>query len=168
MDKGYPQVIMLKNNYPWYNKYTNKQEQTPALRDKFKELIYRNSHTYNGEFKPCLFSKDDNKNNELATKLKDTGEITEQRSGYVKFERYPVWDYKKGILEEKGFSKEELDIIEPVYRQVRQTKLDTRLALRSHKNGLSDETIAKLKENDILYNTKKHLKRIYWRKCFES
>lgn len=168
VDKGYPQVIMSKNNYPWYNKYTNKQEQTPALRDKFKELIYRNSHTYNGEFKPCLFSKDDNKNNELATKLKEAGEITEQRSGYVKFERYPVWDYKKGILEEKGFTKEDLDIIEPVYRQIRQTKLDTRLALRSHKNGLSDETIAKLKENDILYNTKKHLERIYWRKCFES
>ena len=168
VDKGYPQIIMSRDNYPWYNKYSNKQEQTPALRDKFKELIYRNSHTYNGEVKPCLFTKDDNKNNELATKLKDAGEISEQRSGYVKFEHYPTWDYKKETLTKKGFSDEELNIIEPVYKQVRQTKLDTKLALRSHKNGLSDETIAKLKENGVLFDTKKHTERIYWKKCFES
>lgn len=167
VSKGYPQILMTKQDYPWYAKHSNNNE-NPALRDKFKELIYRNSHTYNGEFKSYLFSKDENKNNEILYKLINSGEVSEQRDGYIKFERYPVWDFKKDVLSQKGFSDEELKIIEPVYKQVRQTKLEAKLALRSEKNGLSDETVHKLEDCDVLFKNKKGTNRIYWKTNFES
>lgn len=167
VQKGYPQIIMSQDDYPWYNKHSNKNTKR-ALKDKFKDLIYLNSHTYNGEFKPNLFSKNAKKNKELTTKLIESEEIFEQNDGYVKFQNYPTWDYKKGILTEKGFSEKELKLIEPIYKQVRQTKLDAKLALRSNRNGLSDKTIHKLEDNEILFKNKKDSERIYWKRNFES
>lgn len=168
VEKGYPQILMTKKEYSWYEKHSSNNENNPALKDKFKELIYRNSHTYNGEFKANLFSKDENKNNEITAKLKNAGEIFDTKDGYVKFNRYPVWSYKKEVLSQKGFNEEELETIRPVYQQVRETKLNTKLALRSEKNGLSDETIHKLEDCDVLFKNKKGTNRIYWKTNFES
>ena len=165
--KGYPQILMTKNEYPWYHKHSNNQQE-PCLKDKFKELIYHNAHTYNGEFKSNIFSDNNEKNNNIVNKLRDNGFITDQRSGYCKFKTYPVWDYQKEQLAKKGFNDEELNIIEPAYKQIRQTKMDTKLALRGEAKNLAPETVQKLKDNNILYNNKKQTDKIFWRMNFES
>ncbi len=166
--KGYPQVIMTKSDYAWYSKYSNSDSQPQNLKDKFKELIYFNSHSYNGEFKANMFSKDENKNNAIVSKLKNSGFVSDRRNGYIKFNKYPVWNYQKEQLKNNGFNEEELAVIKPVYEQVRQTKLDTKLSLKGRADSIPSETVQKLKENGILYNNKTHTDEIFWKTNFES
>ena len=168
VDKGYPQILMTKNDYAWYKKHSNDLHQEQSLMDKFKELISKNSHTYNGEFKSNLFSNDENKNNALVEKLKNTGLVKDERSGYLRFKQYPVWKYQKEQLKNKGFNDEEIETIKPVYEQVRQTRQDTKLTIKGKPNGMSQETINKLKNCAILFDSKNHLEDIYWKTNFES
>ena len=150
VEKGYPQILMSKNEYSWYNKHSNDEHQPQNLKEKFNELILRNSHTYNGEFKSNLFSNDENKNNALVEKLKNTGFVKDERGGYLRFKQYPVWNYQKEQLKNKGFNDEELATIKPVYEQVRQTRQDAKLTIKGKANGMGQETVNKLKKCGIL------------------
>lgn len=49
--KGYPAVIMVKQDYSWYEHYTKDAKDT-NIRNKFLELMYCNSFLYNGNFSP--------------------------------------------------------------------------------------------------------------------
>lgn len=49
--KGYPMMIISKKDYDWYERY-GKNSQDMNIKDKFVELMYYNSHLYNGEFTP--------------------------------------------------------------------------------------------------------------------
>ncbi|MBR2525472.1 cupin domain-containing protein [bacterium] len=168
VEKGYPQILMTKNEYGWYQKHSNSHRDNQNLRDKFNELIYKNSHLYNGEFRANLLSDDENKNNQIVSKLKDNGFIQDEKDGYLKFKKYPVWDYQKEQLKQKGFNNEELETIKPVYEQIRQTKMDTKLTLKASADIMPAETVKKLKENGILYNNKTHNDEIFWRTNFDS
>ncbi|MBQ8636138.1 hypothetical protein IJX73_01595 [bacterium] len=48
---GYPMVILSKRDYDWYERY-GKDAKDIGIRNKFDELIYYNSHLYNGSFSP--------------------------------------------------------------------------------------------------------------------
>lgn len=49
--KGFPMMIISKKDYDWYERYAKDAKDT-NIRNKFLELIYYNSHLYNGEFTP--------------------------------------------------------------------------------------------------------------------
>lgn len=168
IDAGYPQILMTKKDYSWYTKHSNRLDQEPDLRNKFYELTYRNSHTFNGEFKSNMFSQDENKNNEIIARLKDTGFVSDVRGDYLRFNSYPNWNYQSKELAKKGFSKEDLELIKPVYEQIRQTKMDTKLALKNYTNGMSPETVQKLKNCGILFNNRKNKDEVYWITNFEG
>ena len=167
VESGYPQILMSKKDYPWYSKHGNKNEKVD-LKNKFNELIYLNSHTYNGEFRPKLFGKQDHENDYLAAKLRDNGFIKDTKDGFIKFEHYPTWDYQKEQLSKKGFNDWDLNAIEPVYKQVRQTKLDAKVTLRTKTHGISQSTLQKLKDADIVFNNKKQTEDMFWKKNYES
>lgn len=167
--KGYPQILMTKSDFAWYHKHSNKDDQPENLKNKFKELIYHNSHTYNGDFKPNIVCPDNqDKSNYIVGKLRDNGFITHGRNGYVRFKIYPVWDYQKEQLAKKGFSEDELKTIEPVYKQIRQSKMEAKLTLKGRADSMAPDTVQKLKDKGILYNNKTHMEDIYWKTNFEG
>lgn len=51
VDEGYPMVVVTKKDYDWYERY-KRDAQDENIRNKFLELIYYNSHLYNGHFTP--------------------------------------------------------------------------------------------------------------------
>ena len=140
VESGYPQILMTKKEYPWYCKH-GRNDDNVDLKNKFNELTYLNSHSYNGEFKPKLFGKEEHENNYLAAKLRDNGFIKDTKDGFIKFEHYPTWDYQKEQLAKKGFNDWDLNAIEPVYKQVRKTKIDAKVTLRTHTNGMAQATV---------------------------
>lgn len=52
--KGYPFMIMSKKDYEWYERHSNNAS-NEDIKNKFLELVYYNSHLYNGEFTPGVF-----------------------------------------------------------------------------------------------------------------
>lgn len=52
--KGYPMIVVTKKDYDWYERY-GKEAKDINIRNKFLELIYWNSHLYNGDFTPNTF-----------------------------------------------------------------------------------------------------------------
>ncbi len=54
---GYPMMIMSKKDYDWYERY-GRDAQDNNIRNKFLELMYYNSHLYNGEFTPNTLLSD--------------------------------------------------------------------------------------------------------------
>lgn len=167
--KGYPQILMSQSDYAWYNKHSNSDQQPENLKNKFKELIYHNSHTYNGDFKPNMISPNNQeKSSQIINKLRDNGFITDERNGYYRFKNYTVWNYQKEQLAKKGFNEEELNAIEPAYKQIRQSKLEAKLTLKGRADSMSPDTVKKLKDNGILYNNKTHREYIFWKTNFEG
>ncbi len=59
--RGYPMVIISKKDYDWYERY-GRNASDINIKNKFLELIYYNSHLYNGEFTPNVL---------LSEKLRD-------------------------------------------------------------------------------------------------
>ena len=49
--KGYPTIVITKQDFDWYERYS-KTAKDANIRDKFLELMYYNSHLYNGDFSP--------------------------------------------------------------------------------------------------------------------
>ena len=167
IESGYPQILMTKQDYHWYCKH-GRNENNVDLKNKFNELIYLNSHSYNGEFKSKLFGYDDNTNNYLACKLRDNGFVTDTKDGYIKFCNYPTWDYQKQELANKGFNDFDLNAIEPVYKRVRQIKIDSKVTLRTSTNGMPKSTLKKLKDTGVVFDNKKQTDTIFWKKNYES
>ena len=48
---GYPMIILSKRDYEWYERY-GREAKDLNIKNKFDELIYYNSHLYNGSFSP--------------------------------------------------------------------------------------------------------------------
>lgn len=168
IETGYPHILMTKNEYQWYSKHSNAENQPKNLKDKFNELVFHNSHTYNGEFRYNMFSSNNEINDRIVGKLRDTGFLSDERSGFCKFKHYPTWKYQKEQLAQKGFNEEELKVIEPVFNQVRQSKLNAKLSLCADASSMDNETIQKLKDKGILYNNKRYTDKIYWKTNYES
>lgn len=51
--KGYPMIVLSKRDYDWYERY-GKEAKDINIQNKFSELIYWNSHLYNGSFSPSI------------------------------------------------------------------------------------------------------------------
>ncbi len=88
--KGYPMLLVSKKDYDWYERY-GKNAKDINIRNKFLELIWYNSHLFNGEFTPNVL---------LSENLRDEGFLNskginkqEARNGLV----YALYD-KKDLL----------------------------------------------------------------------
>lgn len=57
VSKGYPMMIMSKKDYDWYERY-GKDAQDTNIKNKFTELMYYNSHLFNGDFTPNILLSD--------------------------------------------------------------------------------------------------------------
>ena len=91
--KGYPMMLVSKKDYDWYERY-GKNAKDINIRNKFLELIWYNSHLYNGEFTPNVL---------LSEKFRDEGFLNslginkqEARNGLL----YTLYDKKDSLNEE--------------------------------------------------------------------
>lgn len=48
---GYPMIVITKKDFDWYERY-KRDAKDENIKNKFSELMYFNSHLYNGEFTP--------------------------------------------------------------------------------------------------------------------
>ncbi len=64
VNKGYPLLLISKKDYDWYERY-GKDAKDGNIRDKFLELIWYNSHLYNGEFTPNVLLDEDLRDEEF-------------------------------------------------------------------------------------------------------
>lgn len=204
--KGYPMMIISKKDYDWYERYA-KDAKDINIKNKFLELMYHNSHLYNGDFTPNvllpeklrdenflksisidkwasknnlvndiyakrdLLSEEDRKNVEfvkgLLDKLYDKQMIVKKEDGYIRFKVMYAEEYRQNYLQENGFTKEEIALLNPIYRQARQVHMDSKIVVRNAASDYSPELLAKMKEKGILHANKKDAdKWIYWRECF--
>lgn len=91
ISKGYPMVIFSKKDYDWYERY-GRDAQDINIRNKFLELMYFNSHLYNGEFTPNTF---------LSDKLTD--------ESFLKTLSIDKWKAKNNLVNEIYAKKDELE-----------------------------------------------------------
>ena len=88
--KGFPMVIMSKKDYDWYERY-GRNPQDSGIRNKFLELMYYNSHSYNGEFSTNYF---------LPEKMRD--------ENFLKTISINKWESKNNLLNDIYAKKDKL------------------------------------------------------------
>lgn len=205
VDKGYPLMLITKKDYDWYERY-GRHAQDSNIKNKFLELIYYNSHLYNGEFTPNIMlseqlrdekflssigiQKYQSKNNlvydlfnkkdslpedkrieveqlkALLDKMYSTGVVEARDDGYIRFKNMRKPEMQVQVFEEKGFTKEEIQKMLPIYKQTRQAKLDSKFALKNPTTAFSPELIEKMKKTGFLHNAKKENGFVYWKDIF--
>ncbi|MBO5948300.1 hypothetical protein J6Q66_05635, partial [bacterium] len=205
INRGYPMIIMSKKDYDWYERY-GKNAQTQSIMDKYEELAYYNSHSYNAHFSPNVFlpkkfdsqtflktigiDKYQSKNNllndleksfdllsdedkvlflkskSLINKLFETNLVSEKEDGYIAFDRLFKTDYQKEILKQKGFNEEEIEVIMPIFSQVKKMHSDSRICRYGSALDYTQQELSHLKECGILHNNKKQLDKIFWKESF--
>lgn len=203
--KGYPMVIFSKKDYDWYERY-GKNAKAPTIQGKFSELMYYNSHLYNGDFSPNmllgegllsdkflkslgidkyksannliydlgakreLMSKDKraefDKKKALLDKLFENDLIEMKPNGYVRFKIFYTDDYQTDLLAQKGFSKEEIDNIMPVFKLTKMLYTDSRFVRKDDAADIPPDLAEKMKQAGILYNNKKRTENLFWRETF--
>lgn len=89
--KGFPMMIISKKDYDWYERY-GKNAQDINIRNKFLELMYYNSHLYNGEFTPNVL---------LPEKLRD--------EDFLKTISIDKWDVRNNLVNELYAKKDSLN-----------------------------------------------------------
>ena len=97
--KGFPMMIISKKDYDWYERY-GKNAQDINIRNKFLELMYYNSHLYNGEFTPNVL---------LPEKLRD--------EAFLKSISIDKWAVRNNLVNElysrkEVLSQEDRDVVE--------------------------------------------------------
>lgn len=205
--KGYPAIIMSKQDFSWYERYS-KNANDPNIRNKYLELMYYNSHLYNGEFSPnallpdrirdenylksigidkwntkngivcALFDNKDKLNEEdrhiveiaksAMDKLHANKLIKNTTDGFVEINNFYNEKYFKKVLEEKGFSEEEYNLLTPVINRARQVHTDSAFSISNPASAYREDLIPKLKEANIIYNNQKGTDRIYWKKLYPN
>ena len=88
--KGYPMVIMSKKDYDWYERY-GRNSQDSGIKNKFLELMYYNSHSYNGEFSTSYL---------LPDKMRD--------ENFLKTISINKWESKNNLLNDIYVQKDKL------------------------------------------------------------
>lgn len=175
-------IEMMQINAHLYN-----GEITPTLlidqqlqKDSFLNKLNINKYQEGNNLIYALYDKkeklnEDQKNSiikskELLDKLYNKGIIDKTDNNYIKFKTHYVENYAKEMFKQKGFTDEEIEQILPIYNQSRQLIIDSCYTKQGKRNGMSEETIQKLKDANILYkaNDKKHPENIYWRTNYES
>ena len=66
--KGFPAVIVSKKDFDWYERY-GLDAKDINIKNKFLELMYYNSHLYNGEFTPNVFLPDEMRSDEFLSSI---------------------------------------------------------------------------------------------------
>ena len=103
----------------------------------------------------------------LYDKLKNCELIEQTNDGYMKFKLMPKFEFLQKILKDTGFDEDEIAILEPVIKQAREIKMESRSAARNHIDNYDKELVKKMKERGILYDNKKYEdKYIYWRNFY--
>ncbi|MGN1124919.1 MAG: hypothetical protein ACI4SM_01910 [Candidatus Gastranaerophilaceae bacterium] len=159
--KGYPMVMTSEKNFDWYDDYSSNAGTKP-IRAKYNELRNINAHLYNGEISKSKFAP------ELVEKLVDRAVVTE-KNGYIKFNNYYNPEFQEKRLIESGFTREEVNSMMPLYTDVLDAMKSGKLTRKVTKGQMSDEVIQRLKDENVLLNTKdKNSKELYWTKNFAN
>lgn len=208
VDQGYPMIILSKKDYDWYERY-KKDAKDETIKNKFLELIYYNSHLYDGNFslhallpsklnevnflssvgidkyksrnniledlyqKRELLSQQDKEQvefaKELADKLIQDGIISEKQDGYYRFNILYNPEYEEKYLFQKGYTKEQIETIMPVFKKARQARMDSRFSFKNPVKDYPPELIIKMKQHGILHDNKKLADEfIFWKDVFAN
>ena len=147
VNKGYPMMLVSKKDYDWYERY-GKDAKDINIRNKFLELIWYNSHLYNGEFTPNVL---------LSESLRDEGflrskgiEKSQARNGIV----YALYDKRDSLSEEEKKEVEKAKgIIDKLFQEnLVEQKSDGYIRFKPLYNPDYMENFLKenRKENDIV------------------
>lgn len=106
------------------------------------------------------------KSKAIFDKLFDENIIETKANGYIGFKQFYNNEFQENLLMQKGFTKEEIAVVMPIFRQTRMVHADSRFARAGSAKGMPDELISRLKESGILHNNKKNTDMIYWKESF--
>ena len=141
--------IEIKNVIDWNNLLYFLYDKKDLLEDKQKEKV--------------VFTKN------LMDKLWKNDLLEKTFDDHIRFKkRYAPKYEREEILEKKGFTKEEIDTIMPIFSQARNVKIHTKFALMHNASAYGDEVVEKLKKEGLVVDNKKRLDKIYWTKCYGS
>ena len=111
--KGYPMLIISKRDYDWYERY-GKEAKDQNIQNKFLELMYYNSHLYNGEFTPSSFLSEGLR---CDTFLKSIGIDKNQSKNRLV---YDLYDRRDSLPEDK---KEEVEFVKGLLDKLYATNM---------------------------------------------
>lgn len=140
--KGYPAIIMSKQDFSWYERYS-KNANDPNIRNKYLELMYYNSHLYNGEFSPNAL---------LPDRIRD--------ENFLKTLGIDKWNTKNGIVcalfEQKDkLTEDDRHLVETAKSAM--DKLHANKLIKNTSNGFVELTP---------YYTPKYFKKVLFEKGF--
>ncbi len=148
------------------------------LSDKYLQGLGINKYQAGNNLIAELSSKADSMSNEdrqifeqrksLIEKLHTTGLIESKDGGYIKFKLLYNSEYQQNLMQDKGFTQDEINTVMPLYNQIRTVHADSRFARKGDAETLSPELLAKLKERGIVHNNKKRTEDIFWKESFDS
>ena len=160
--KGYPMVMTSGNSLDWYSKYSNRSDDD-LIKGKYAELRAINAHLYNGEIKRDKFDS------EFVNKLIEKDFAVEKEDNYIKFKRYYVPEFMANELKKNGFSKDEINSLMPIYKGLRDAKIESKISKKGTRHDMSDEVIQKLKDAKILFKSNiKNDESVYWTRNYKN
>ncbi len=103
-------------------------------------------------------------------KLEEKGIITRQENdnAYISFPHLYNTRYFSELLKKEGFSNNEIELLMPIYKKLRNSHIGAHLIREIKKGDLSDEIVSKLKNSGILHNNRKNTDTLYWKKSYGS
>jgi mannose-6-phosphate isomerase-like protein (cupin superfamily) len=104
--KGYPLVVISKKDFDWYERY-GQEAKDINIKNKFLELIYYNSHLYNGDFTPNVF---------LPSKLRD--------DKFLKTLSIDKWEARNNLINEINDKKDLLNETDKKSVEIAKTLFD--------------------------------------------
>lgn len=160
--KGYPMVMSSNKNFDWYSNYSN-QSNDEMVKNKYAELMWVNARLYNGEINKNKFDE------KVANKLIEKEIVDVKDNDFIKFKHYYVPEYQSKELAKNGFTKDEIDSLMPLYTNVRNAILESKISKKGTRHEMSDEVIQKLKDEKILHKSNiPHDEKVFWTRDFKN
>ncbi len=162
VSKGYPMVMTSGNSLNWYSKYSNRSDED-LIKSKYAELRAINAHLYNGEIKREKLDEN------IVSKLIETNFVKEKEDNYIKFNHYFVPEFMAKELAKNGFSEDEINSLMPIYKGIRDAKIESKISKKGLRHDMSDEVIQKLKDAKILHKSNiKNDEVVYWTRNYKN
>lgn len=162
VSKGYPMVMTSGSSFDWYSKYSSRSNDE-LVKSKYAELRAINAHLYNGEIKR------DKLEDEVVSKLIEKDFVSEREDNYIKFKHYFVPEFMANELKKNGFSEDEINSLMPIYKGIRDAKMESKISKKGLRHDMSNEVIQKLKDAKILHKSNiKNDEIVYWTRNYKN
>lgn len=106
--------------------------------------------------------------NKFVKKLYQNKIIENEDNGYVKFRFSFVEPYQSAFLKEHGLSDDETEFLMPLCDKMRIAKQNSAAARRDNADAYSKESIQKLKDAGLIFNSQKDDGFIYWKEPVDN